>query len=369
MFSRTFASKSKAVKDFEKNYTNLNHPIAFSGINAVQKWYGGIFTSKEIEDLLAKVDSYTLHREHKRGVRNPVFIYKPRWRMEIDLLDVSQMKNNNDNVTFLVMLIDCWTRFLWVEAIKRKTADEVLAAVHGIFTKIGEYPRTLGGDRGQEFVNKKMQAYCTENNVIYAPNYNYMHAVFVERVNRTFQKILHTWMSDQQTEKYLPHLKSLTALYNKREHSSIKMSPQDAENPINHLQLRKTQEQYYMSVLTKKRKPKFKVGQTVRIGKTKGHFSRSYNAQSHVEFFKIKTVNTKLPIPTYTLSNWRGDETIKGNFYAFELTKVKLTDVFKIDRVIRTRTKNGKKQQFVHWQGFDDSYNTWIESKDVKRKY
>ena len=153
-FARTFTSPATALADLKMNYTNLSHPIAFAGINAVERWYGKTLPRKIIRDELATYESYTMHREYHDGKRNPYFIYAPRQRMEIDLLDIAKYKEENDGITFLVMLIDCWTRNLWVRPIQNKSADAVLAAVHSMFNEIGEYPRHLGGDSGLEFTNK-----------------------------------------------------------------------------------------------------------------------------------------------------------------------------------------------------------------------
>ena len=100
----------------------------------------------------------------------------------------------------------------------------------------------------------------------------------------------------------------------------IGMSPAEAEKPGRTSAIRKMQEKYYAKV--KRVKPRFKAGQTVRISKIKDHFDKGYTQQFQQEIFKIKTVSTKLPIPTYELQTLDEDETLIGNFYANELTKV-----------------------------------------------
>ncbi len=60
-----FKNKSECINDFNINYTNPKHPIAFSGVNNIYKYYGGLLKAKEIAKLLASVESYTLRREYK----------------------------------------------------------------------------------------------------------------------------------------------------------------------------------------------------------------------------------------------------------------------------------------------------------------
>ena len=369
-YSRDFETGATAEEDLRANYDNIQHPIAFAGITAIRRWYKKKLSVARIQNVLSSFESYTLHKEIKEGRRNPIFLYLPRWRMEIDLLDVAKYKIKNQGTTFLVMLIDCWTRKLWVHPITKKSADEVLAAVKIMFQDAGKHPKYLGGDRGLEFTNKKMSQYCTENGIIYTPNFNYVHSAFVERANRTFQKIMYTWMTENETETYLPHLEALAKLYNNRNNRTIMMTPNEAEKTENHFQLRKNLEKKYIKILRRRQKmhPKFKVGDTVRIARSKGHFSRSYQEQFQQEQFRVAQVNKRLPIPTYTLSNFNGDEIIKGNFYGFEMTHVR-TNIYRIDRVLRTRKKGKKKEYFVRWKGFGPEHDSWVQQEDFTQEF
>ena len=81
--------------------------------------------------------------------------------------------------------------------------------------------------------------------------------------------------------------------------------------------------------------------------------------------FKVKSVNTRLPIPTFTLTNFDGTETLQGNFYGFELTLVLITDaIYRIEKVLRTRKKGRKRQYFVRWKGFGSEHDSWVDAKD-----
>ena len=228
----------------------------------------------------------------------------------------------------------------------------------------------MGGDRGLEFTNKLMQQYCKTNGMIYTPNYNYSHAAFVERANRTFQKILYAWMTENETHAYLPHLRQLTQLYNSRHNRMIGMTPDEAEDRSNHLDVRKNLEKQYAAFVRarKARPPQFEAGDVVRVAKSKGHFSRSYEEQFQQEMFKVIKINTRLPIPTYTLSDYLGEEEIKGNFYGFEITHVR-TENFRIEHVIRKRTTKGRKEYLVRWKGFSSKHDSWVQENEIVRTF
>ena len=70
----------------------------------------------------------------------------------------------------------------------------------------------------------------------------------------------------------------------------------------------------------------------------------------------------------YVLSDYSGNEIIKGRFYQNELVKVS-GDIFRVEKVIKRRRYRGKNQLFVKWKGFNESYNSWIDADQVTRTF
>jgi len=72
------------------------------------------------------------------------------------------------------------------------------------------------------------------------------------------------------------------------------------------------------------------------------------------QIFKVVKVITGVPQPVYELSDLQ-DRSIEGQFYSFELGKVIVSPetAFQIDKIVRTRNKNGIKQHFVKWKGYE----------------
>ena len=100
-------------------------------------------------------------------------------------------------------------------------------------------------------------------------------------------------------------------IYHNRKHSTIKMTPNEAELEKNRLKLLTIYKEKYDKIDRKRKKPKYECGQTVRVFKDKGKFKRGYLADFTKEHFMIKKVLTNLPVPRYTLSGL-DDEIIKG---------------------------------------------------------
>ena len=170
-------------------------------------------------------------------------------------------------------------------------------------------------------------------------------------------------MTSCETERFIEVLPCLVETYNSREHRMIGMSLNEAEKEENANLVRERQEENYMGKARKT--PKFKEGATVRISKLKGQFDRGFDEQFHEEIFKIKNVFTRLPIPTYQLETFDGEEIIEGNFYGNELTAVNPPQLFKIEKIIRWKkdSKTGEKLVLVKWRGYQNP--SWTQESDV----
>ena len=106
-----------------------------------------------------------------------------------------------------------------------------------------------------------------------------------------------------------------------------------------------------------RKKPKFKVGDKVRISKYKHIFEKGYTPNWTTEIFTIDKLLPTVPY-TYKLKDYQ-NKPLDGCFYEQELLKAKITDVYLIEKIVR---RKGNKV-LVKWLGFDDSHNTW-ENKD-----
>lgn len=218
-----------------------------------------------------------------------------------------------------------------------------------------------------EFSNKHFKDFCVRNQIrCFNPDTS-IHAAFIERFNRSLQDLIYRYMTENETQRYIDVLPKIVETYNNRNHRMIGTTPFIAEtDPSIHLSIRNKASKYHQKI--KKKPVVFKVGDTVRIVKLKTKFSRGYNEQQQLEIFRIKEVKTKNIIPMYVLETYNGDETIIGSFYAFELVKVS-GDVFRIEKVLKRRKRNNILEYFVKWKGFNETYNSWINSEDVTQEF
>ena len=76
------------------------------------------------------------------------------------------------------------------------------------------------------------------------------------------------------------------------------------------------------------------------------------------KFFVIKKVKNAVPW-TYVINDLNGDKII-GIFYEKELQKTNQQE-FRIEKVIKRKDN----KLYVKWKGYDSSFNSWIDKKDL----
>lgn len=354
-----------------KKYTRAGERLAFSGRQNVSR-ESNLSSAVANREILSHNYSYPLHREYKRQkLFNPFFSFAPREQVQADLIDIHLLAPHNENVKFILVCIDIFSRKLWVESVRNKRAATIRDAFARILNRMGELPAAVFFDRGTEFINNLMQTLCRQRGLkVYLPNSQFK-AAFAERVNRTLQSLIYRYMTEKQSNVYIDVLQDLVQTYNERKHRAFNhvFSPDEAERKENLGQVRNIL--FHLRGKTvlhgRKMKAKFSVGDVVRIQKERGVFGRGYNETSAKEYFRVAQVLHRLPIISYKLQSLDTNEIIDGAFYDSEIQLIK-GDIFKIERVIKERKlKNKGKEYFVKWLDFGDQHNSWVKASDLQR--
>ena len=150
--------------------------------------------------------------------------------------------------------------------------------------------------------------------------------------------------------RYVEVLPKLLHSYNSTYHSSIKMAPEQMDrHSESEIDSRRTSVSY-----------KFEVGDTVRISRSVEAFRKGYEDAWSKEVFVVKHRYPSAPV-TCSLDDYSGEE-VKGKFYSEELQKVKRDpSIFEVEKVVRTRTRKGKKEYLVRWMGYEPKHDTWVD--------
>ena len=117
----------------------------------------------------------------------------------------------------------------------------------------------------------------------------------------------------------------------------------------------------HISILKKEvndKDPKFKVSDYARISKYKDIFAKGYTPNWSEEIFVINRIKNTVPW-TYVNSDLNGEEIIR-TFYEKELQRTSQNE-FRIEKIIK---RKGNKLN-VKWKGYNNSFNSWIDKKDI----
>ena len=153
-----------------KIYFDPRDPGSLGGINKLLKSAKKIDHSikiKDVKEFLSTVDAYTLHRDKRRRFPRNRYILKgidDLW--QADLADLVSIAGSNQGYKYLLVVIDCFSKFLWVEAIKSKTALDVLDALKLILQRSSpRKPKNWQVDKGTEFQNVKMKDFMLNKGI------------------------------------------------------------------------------------------------------------------------------------------------------------------------------------------------------------
>ena len=182
---------------------------------------------------------------------------------------------------------------------------------------------------------------------MYSTN-NEGNSVIAERFIRTLKTKIYKYMTSISKNVYINKLDDIVKEYNNKYHTSIKMKPADVKNST-YIDVKKE---------TNDRNPKFKVGDHVKISKYKNIFAKGYMPNWSEEIFVIRKIKNTVPW-TYVINDLNAEEII-GTFYEKELQGTNQQE-YRIEKIIKKKGDN----LYVKWKGYNNSFNSWIDKKDV----
>ena len=338
--------------------------VAFGGVSKLLKEARKKNISPaQVKRWLKKQLSYTLHKGLKRKFKkNRVIVNGMDEQWQADLVDMQSFARDNKGIKFLLTVIDVLSKRAWAVPLKNKTGAEIIKAFETIF-KEGRTPEKLQTDAGSEFMNRQFQTFLKKWNVYHFVTYNQTKAQIVERFNRTLKNKMWRYFDYANTHRYWNVLDDLVDGYNRTYHRSIKMTPLE----VTKFNAQTVWKRLYPELVKRKKsdvKFKFKVGDLVRITRSKGVFEKGYAENWTEEMFKIKRRIARRP-PVYTLEEYDGTSII-GTFYEQELQKVEDEDFFRIEKILKKRGTNRRnKEVLVKWRGYPSKYNSWIKESEL----
>ena len=351
-----------------KIYYDLDSPSAYSSKNNVFEAARDIDKSLKRSDVDAwfrKQLAPTLHKPVRyKFRRNKTIVMSIGDQYQADLCDMTRFSKDNNNMKFLLTCIDCFSRFAWAIPIKNKTSHEIVRVLKIIFSK--QVCKRLQTDKGREFLNSNVRALLKKNGVeLWISENEDVKASIVERFNRTLKtRMWKYFTAHNDTRRYIDVLPQLVNAYNNTTHSSTKMKPAQVEKKDEIVIRKRLYPKHSTSSSSSSKRYKYKLNSLVRISKARRTFKKGYLPNWTEEIFTIKSREGRNK-PLYEIQDFNG-EPIKGKFYEEELQEVDNPAEFRIESILKRKKKGKQTLYLVKWSGYDSSFNSWIDEKDLK---
>lgn len=277
---------------------------------------------------------------------------------QADLIEMQPYSKINKGFRYILTVINCFTKVADAIPIKDKTGKSVAEAMEKIIKKEKQKIRHLQTDDGKEYFNKVFSELMKKFEINHYSTKSEKKAAIIERFNRTLKGSMYKSFSNRGSHVWFDILPELINKYNNTFHRTINMKP---------IEVNRKNEKLVLQTILNNTKPKherippktFNTGDTVRISKYKGVFSKRYLPNWTNEVFKIHRVQPTFP-ETYILKDSKG-EILQGGFYGHELLKSSVGDVYLVEKILRRK----KDKVLVRWVGFNKNEDSWVNKKDL----
>jgi hypothetical protein len=282
---------------------------------------------------------------------------------QADLVEMKPYGNVNHGFKYILTVINCLSKFAFAVPLKNKSGSQVAEALAPIFAK--HKIKNLQTDQGTDFFNSHVKALTKKYKINHYHTFTELKASIIERLNRTLKSKMYKLFTARGSYEWVSILPQIVKTYNATKHRTIGMKPKDVRRKHVKMILDRIFKVKPLKILKKRRghniesKPKFKVGDKVRISKIKKTFAKGYIANWTNETFTIYAVKPTRPV-TYILQDSKG-EILRGGFYQQELSKSYTGDVHFIEKILQRKGNMVK----VRWSGYDATHDSWVKKSDL----
>ena len=287
------------------------------------KSYG--ISRKVCEDFLSSKPSYTLHRVQPRKFRRlNILSCGPRNIIGGDIAELPKLAKSNENVRYLVIFIDIFSKYAVVIPSKKKAGNVISEILDKAFSlECFRGSTHFFTDEGVEYLSQSAQKIYRKHGIKQYSTYNtVIKSSISERFIRTLKTYIHRYLTYFNTNRYIDVLNEIVQQYNKSTHSTLSDSPENVHFRYDKDRIQKLFKKMY-TPKSISCKSNFKVGDKVRITSADSDrvFQKGYLIRNTHEIFYIQKVSCIQGINQYSLRD-QSHSPIIGRFYKQELIKV-----------------------------------------------
>jgi len=290
------------VMEILDKYYNLKEPTAFTSIVPITKSLNNKFTTEKVRSVLSKELAYSLHRPRRYKFKRLRNVGTGFWYdAHFDLGDFQPFSNENKGNKYILIGVDVVSRQIRAVPVRSKHSENMIIAFDTILKQIPVQLRSAYSDNGREFTSKAMMDYFKSKEILKTSSKAAeIKASLAERALRTLKDRLYAYFESQGSKKWIDVLPKLVEAINNSENRTIGVAP--------------------------------------------------------------STINLKNWFKIWRKHHSAKNNTIKGKSF------LKLGDSVRlalhrsiIEKVLKTRKKDGRTQHYVKWKDLPSKNNSWVD--------
>ena len=293
--------------------------FGLKGLSVFIKEMKGQASASQIRKALLESESFALNARRTQPTelrRVVVRTLNDTWTA--DLMDVSAHQAENDGVRFVLVVVDCFSKYVWLQPMKSKTAQATADAFQRVLTAAKTKPVHLWLDRGMEFAGA-FKELCTAKDIKQYSTGGEGKASIAERMIRTVRGRLNRLADARQTWRYVDVLQAVADNINSTVSRTHGLAPKDVSAANEDTVAKKLYKdidnpeakelQKAAAVATK---PKYDVGALVRVSlPTKTLRKQGENSNWSVELFRVIRVQPGAPTLYWLADTKPGSDTLE----------------------------------------------------------
>ena len=188
-------------------YFDPSHPASFGGLDRlyqiVKKEGKYKISYSQIKKWIQKQESYSCNKGVKRNFqRGRVIVAGKDDQFDADLASLIYYADDNDGYKYLLVVIDIFSSYGWVQPLKDKTAKEIVSAFDKIL-KEGCISKCLCTDAAKDFTSERFQNYVESKNITHFVTHGEKQANYVERFIKTLKSKIYRYMVEKNSPRYI----------------------------------------------------------------------------------------------------------------------------------------------------------------------
>ena len=189
---------------------------------------------KTIKEHLDSKEETQLLKEDKQSKSKykPIVEMQPNGTWCIDIFVLAKYKKTNSNYSYILAVIDVFTRKAYCVAMKSKDIDDVTDALKLIMKQNEIVPTSIVSDSDSSFTGAEFQKLMMKHDIVHnTVVINDHHALgIIDRFARTLKTVFSKLFIKNKDTNWISHLDSVINKYNNSPHSSIAdIKPNDAD--------------------------------------------------------------------------------------------------------------------------------------------